>query len=92
MVVGVGIYISSSRSDLSVNSDEAESCRIEILQEHKPNMTVGCIYRHPSSNLDNFTSQLEIIISSLYQSKHHVFSVEDNNIDFLIASRYTFQN
>ena len=40
MASGVGIYISSSlnaihRSDLSFKSVEAESCWIEILQEHK---------------------------------------------------------
>ena len=60
MAGGVGINISSSlnaiqfRSDLSFYSAEAESCWIEILQEHKPSIIVGCIYRHPSSNLDNF--------------------------------------
>ena len=63
MAGSVGIYISSSlnaiqRSDLSFNSDEVQSSWIEILQEHKPNMIMGCIYiyKHPSSNLDNFTS------------------------------------
>ena len=45
MAGGVGIYISSSlnaihRSDLSFNSVEAESCWIEILQEHKPSIIV----------------------------------------------------
>ena len=68
MAGGVGIYISSSlnaihRSDLSFNSVEAESCWIEILQEHKPSIIVGCIYMHPSSNLDNFISQLENVVS-----------------------------
>ena len=70
MAGGVGIYISSSlnaihRSDLSFNSVETESCWIEILQEHKPSIIVGCIHRHPSSNLDNFLSQLEISSESL---------------------------
>ena len=46
-------------------------------------MIVGCIYRHPSSNLDNFISQLENLISSLHQSKHQVFILGDMNIDFL---------
>ena len=87
MAGGVGIYISSSLnaiqiSDLSFNSNEAESCWIEILQEHKPNMIVGSIYRHPSSNLDNFISQLENLISSLNQSKHQVFFLGDMNIHF----------
>ena len=59
MAGGVGIHISSPlnaihRSDLSFNSVEAESCWIEILQERKPSIIVGCIYRHPSSNLDNY--------------------------------------
>ena len=75
MAGGVGIYISSSlnaihRSDLSFNSVEAESCWIEILQEHKPSIIVGCIYRHPLSNLANFISQLENLVSPLNQSIH----------------------
>ena len=45
MAGGVGIYISSFlnaiyRSDLSFNSVEAESCWIEILEEHKPSIIV----------------------------------------------------
>ncbi|CAH3175140.1 unnamed protein product, partial [Porites lobata] len=85
---GIGIYISSSpntidRSDLSFRSVEAESCWIEILQEHKPSIIVGCIYRHPSSNLDNFIFQLENLVSPLNQSKHQVFILGDMNIDFL---------
>ena len=67
MAGGAGIYISSSlnaihRSDLSFNFVEAESCGIEILQEHKPSIIVGCIYRHSWSNLDNFISQLENLV------------------------------
>ena len=91
---GVGIYISSSlnaihRSDLSFNSVEAESCWIEILQEHKPSIIVGCIYRHPSSNLDNFISQLENLVSPFNQSKHQVFNQGGMNIDFLRVSTHS---
>ncbi|CAH3160145.1 unnamed protein product [Porites lobata] len=86
MTGGVGIYISSSlnaihRSHLSFKPVEAESCWIEILQEHKPSIIVGCICRHPSSNLDNFISQLENLVSPLNQSKHQVFILGDMNID-----------
>lgn len=45
-------------------------------------MIVGSIYRHPSSNRDNFISQLENLISSLNQSKHQVFILGDMNIHF----------
>ena len=49
MAGGVGIYISSFlnaiyRSDLSFNSVEAESCWIEILQEHKPSIIIVDVY------------------------------------------------
>ena len=49
MAGGVGIYISSFlnaiyRSDLSFNSVEAESCWIEILQEHKPSIIMWDVY------------------------------------------------
>ena len=44
---------------------------------------MGCIYRHPSTDLDNFISQLENLVSPLNQSKHQVFILGDMNIDFL---------
>ena len=88
MAGGVGIYISSSldaihRSDLGFNSVEAQSCWIEILEEHKPSIIVGRIYRHSSSNLDNFISPLENLVSPLNQSKHQVFILGNMNIYFL---------
>ena len=48
-----------------------------------PSIIVGCIYRHPSSNLDSFISQFENLIRSLNQSKHQIFILGDMNIDFL---------
>jgi len=38
---------------------------------------------YPSSNLDDFKSQLENLVSPLNQSKHQVFILGDMNIDFL---------
>ena len=46
-------------------------------------MIVRCKHRHPSSNFDNFITQLENLISSLNQSNHQVFIVGDMSIDFL---------
>ena len=44
---------------------------------------MGCIYRHPSSNLDNFISQLENLVGPLNQSKRQVLILGDMSIDFL---------
>ena len=72
------------RSDLNFDSDdEAESCWIDILREHKPSIIVRFIYGHPSSNHDGFMSQVESLIRFLTQSKHHVFILGDMKIDFL---------
>ena len=72
------------RSDLKFDSDDqAESCWIEILRQHKPSIIVGCLYKHPSSNHDGFMSQLENVIRLLTQSKHQVFILGDLKIDFL---------
>ena len=72
------------RSDLNFDSDdEAESCWIEILREHKPSINVRFIYRHPSSNHDGFTSKLDNLIRFLTQSKRQVFILGDMKIDFL---------
>ena len=54
---GTGFYISDSlnyirRSDLEVNSpSNYESIFVEIKFPKKKNLIVGCMYRHPSSNL-----------------------------------------
>ena len=62
------------RSDLNFDSDdEAESCWIDILREHKPSIIVRFIYGHPSSNHDGFMSQVESLIRFLTQSKRQVF-------------------
>ena len=73
-------------SDLSFNSKGAESCWSEILQEHKPNMIVGCIYRHPSSNLDNFISQLENLISSLHHTYIHTYVIDHSPLGLFRAN------
>jgi endonuclease/exonuclease/phosphatase family metal-dependent hydrolase len=49
---------------------------------------VGCIYRHPSANLQEFTSELKSIIKQLKNNKHEVFILGDMNVDFLKYSMH----
>ena len=93
MAGGAGIYISSSlntipRSDLNFDSRNnfgfvPKQRLLELSPPVKPSIIVGCIYRHPSSNLDSFISQFENLIRSLNQSKHQIFILGNMNIDFL---------
>ena len=61
---GAGLYIKDSlvfnrRDDLNFSSKgDFESCFIELLLHDRKNVIVGCIYRHPSSQISihQFTS------------------------------------
>jgi len=54
---GAGLYINDSlvfteRKDLQFNSPgNHESIFVEVILPKKKNMIIGCIYRHPTSNL-----------------------------------------
>ena len=92
---GAAMYVSKQvhafhRTDLKSNADKVESCWIEILQEHdKPSIIVGCIYGHPSANLDNYTIELHKLIQHLYNSKNQIFIPGDINIDFLNVNSHS---
>ena len=65
---GAGIYVNKdlqavSRSDIKFNVPLVESCRIELQSSYnKPNVIIGCIYKHPTANLPDFTCELDRIM------------------------------
>jgi hypothetical protein len=46
------------------------------------NIIIGCIYRHPKSNVDHFTDELEKLLHYLNQCKYQVILAGDFSIDF----------
>ena len=87
---GAGIYIFAkhckvnSRKDLEINQELVESCWIEVdtpIRRKKP-IVIGCIYRHPKSNFEQFAENLEEILRNLNQDKRLVYILGDTNIDF----------
>jgi hypothetical protein len=40
---------------------------------HKPNIIVGCIYKHPTANLSDFTLELEGIIKNISEKNQHKY-------------------
>ena len=73
---GAGIYIAkhckvNSRKDLEINQKLVESCWIKVdttIRRKKP-IVIGCIYRHPKSNFEQFAENLEEILRNLNQDK-----------------------
>ena len=46
-------------------------------------MKIGCVYKHPTCNLEQFRSQLNDIIKTLNPNRHEIYILGDMNIDFL---------
>jgi hypothetical protein len=62
---GVGFYISENinlkiRNDLDLGIiEDVENCWIEIQRPKQNKIVIGCIYRHPSQNRQNFHEAIE---------------------------------
>ena len=86
---GAALYISNNlkaipRADIKFTMPLVESCWAEIItNNNKPNIIIGCIYRHPSANMPSFTQELQNIIKSLNNRKQHVYIIGDVNVNFL---------
>ena len=72
---GAGLYISNKlkaipRADIKFTMPLVESCWAEIIASNAtPNIIIGCIYRHPSANIPNFTQELKHIVKNLSNRK-----------------------
>ena len=75
------------RNDIQINSPtNYESMFIEIIFSNKQNLIVGCIYRHPSSQIsvEDFTNlHLEPILNKINLGKKQCVLMGDFNIDLL---------
>ena len=89
---GVGFYIRDDhdylvRHDLKLNmSTHVEAIFVEIILKDRKNLVVGCVYRHPSSDipLPDFTEKyLEPILHKISQEKKECVLMGDFNTDLL---------
>ena len=89
---GAGFYIKSGlnykvRYDLNLNdSPHVEAMFVEIFLEDRKNLVVGCVYRHPSSDISipDFTEKyLEPILYKVNKEKKECVLMGDFNINLL---------
>ena len=86
---GVAIYANKAlktipRSDLKIDLPLVESCWIEIDPcNNKRHILIGCIYRHPSAGMDEFTVKLEELLKESNLNKYDAYIMGDMNIDLL---------
>ena len=85
---GTLIYVANHlaykpRTDLQIyKKRDLESTFIEIINPKKSNIIVGCIYRHPNMDLNEFNSDyLNPLLAKLSKEKKTVFLLGDYNVD-----------
>ena len=74
-----------TRNDLNIyKSAELESTFIEIINHKKSNIIVGCIYRHPAMDLNEFNDyHLNELLHKLSSENKSLILVGDFNVDLM---------
>ena len=85
---GVGMYIAKhhdfiKRLDLEIVLEGVESCWVEITRKRQKNIVIGCIYRHPSNNREQFQDAFKEKLDTLTKQNSEIYMLGDMNIDFL---------
>ena len=67
---GVGFYICdnlnySIRYDITISNNDFEGISIEVITTGQPTILCGVLYRHPTSNLDNFMNYINSTIEKI---------------------------
>ena len=64
-------------------SNELESTFREIVNKNKKNLIIGCIYRHPPMNLEEFNDLAADLFEKLENENKKICLMGDINIDLL---------
>ena len=91
---GTVIYTANSlnaieRKDIHFKMDLVESTWIELDTQNRNKIIIGCVYKHPSANLNEFHSEMESIMKQFNDNKKQVFILGDINIDLLKYNIHT---
>ena len=66
---------------------------IEISNPRRSNIIIGCIYRHPNMDLDEFNNNyLNILLDKLSKENKSVFLLGDFNVDLLKCYKHAPTN
>ena len=77
---GSAIYVNKAlktipRPDLEIDLPFVESCWVEIDPcNKKKHIMIGCIYKHPSANIDEFISKFEQLVEEININRYDTIS------------------
>ena len=87
-VGGVALYISSTLEyhvtpELNIMNQSLETVFVEVAIPGQSNLVIGVVYRPPQSNRDNFTDELQDLLSIPVMNNKKVCLLGDFNINLL---------
>jgi len=88
---GVGLYIANHltfkpRDDLNkilYSSSLLESIFVEVFLNNSANFIIGCIYKHPKFDVNDFNVNISMLLSKVDTEKKNIILLGDFNIDLL---------
>ena len=86
---GVGLYVNNGLRfkilpELSISCECLETIFVEIDQPNSKNITIGCLYRPPNTDIANFLSILSSLLSKVDSSKRSLTILTgDFNLDLI---------
>ena len=86
---GAAIYVNKvlkaiPRPDLKIDLPFVESCWVKIdPNNNRKHIMIGCIYKHPPANVEEFTLKFNEFLNKLNPSKYDMYIMGDMNIDLL---------
>ena len=85
---GVVLYIKTClgpvhRPDLGIDSDEYETVWAEIETSKESNILICCAYRHPSTEIENFTDYIQMTLSCSSVADKQISILGDFNNNLL---------
>ncbi len=88
---GTSIYLNENlngkhRKDLENSlylSKNLETTFVEITNKNKKNIIVGCIYKHPSMDIDEFNFLFECLMEKISKENKEIYLIGDFNLDLL---------
>ena len=87
---GLALFIKDNyeyviRNDLNKQLEHIESLFIEISLKDKKNAICGVVYRRPGSNVNNFITDYETILTKINSENKNAFIMGDFNLNLLSA-------
>ena len=79
-------FTSKARNDLErimYKTNYLESTFREVIQKNKKNLIVGCVYRHPSMQIEDFNEHVDELFDLLKDENKYICIMGDFNIDLI---------